>query len=189
MRIAIVLLLIVAGFGCKNEAPASDTTETRASKSAVPKSAVVEEAVLKEGDPTPDLKLILQDGSELSLKDTKETVFVYFYPKDDTPGCTVEAQGLRDRYPELKQAGVKVIGVSLQNAASHVAFIEKHDLPFPLAVDDGSAARAFSVPVNGEYAARHSFLMRGGRVVKVWRKVNPAEHAGEVLAAAMSTAE
>ncbi len=142
-------------------------------------------AGIVEGAPAPAVTLKLHDGSSFDLGAAKEgLVFVYFYPKDDTPGCTVEAQGLRDQYEALTGAGVKVIGVSMQDAASHSAFIEKHRLPFPLAVDDGTAAKAFEVPVRGEFAARHSFLIADGRVVKVWRRVDPRGHAAEVLAAA-----
>lgn len=136
------------------------------------------------GDPVPAIALKLHDGTSFDLAQASDDwVLVYFYPKDDTPGCTVEAQGFRDRYSELEAAGVKVIGVSLQDAGSHSAFIDKYELPFPLAVDDGSGAAAFGVPVRGEFAARHSFLIRGGRVHTAWRKVNPAAHAAEVLAA------
>jgi peroxiredoxin Q/BCP len=109
---------------------------------------------------------------------------VYFYPKDDTPGCTVEAQGLRDVYPDLREAGVTVIGVSTQGAASHQAFIDAHDLPFPLAVNGEAAAQAFGVPMRAGMTARHSFLLADGKVARVWREVDPSEHAGEVLEAA-----
>lgn len=142
---------------------------------------------LADGDPAPKVVLTLHDGSAYALTEhAADTVFVYFYPKDDTPGCTVEAQGLRDRYAELTKAGVTVIGVSLQDATSHQSFIDKHSLPFPLAVDDGAVAKAFDVPVQGEYAARHSFLLKNGKVVKAWRKVVPSAHAAEVLAAAQA---
>ncbi len=111
-------------------------------------------------------------------------VFVYFYPKDDTPGCTVEAQGLRDNYEALTGGGVTVIGVSMQDSGSLQAFIDAHKLPFSLAVDDGTVAQASDVPVRGEYAARHSFLLKAGKVVQAWRSVDPAKHAAEVLGAA-----
>ena len=142
---------------------------------------------VNEGDSAPDVTLTLHDGKSVKLSDSRgNLVFLYFYPKDDTPGCTVEAQGLRDSYDELTKAGVKVFGVSLQDATSHQAFIDKHDLPFPLVVDaDGAVAKAFDVPVKGEYAARHSFLIgKDGKLLKVWREVTPDGHAAEVLAAA-----
>lgn len=134
----------------------------------------------------PDLELTLHDGQKLDLgtEAQKSTVLVYFYPKDDTPGCTVEAKGIRDHYPAFRKAGIRVIGVSLQDASSHKAFISKYELPFALAVDDGSLAKAFGVPVQGEYAARQSFLLRDGKIVRSWRKVDPKTHAQEVLSAA-----
>lgn len=141
---------------------------------------------LVEGDAAPDVTLALHDGSSVALSELRgEQVLVYFYPKDDTPGCTLEAKGLRDHYAALGSAGVKVFGVSLQDAESHKAFIDKYGLPFPLVVDDGTVARAFGVPVKGEYAARQSFLIgRDGKVARVWREVSPEGHAEEVLAAA-----
>jgi len=145
---------------------------------------------LVAGDAAPDVVFHLQDGAEKKLADfAGKPVLVYFYPKDDTPGCTAEAQGLRDRWTDLEAAGVAVVGVSLQDADSHKAFIDKHDLPFPLAVDDGTLAKAFGVPVRGEYAARQSFLVGpDGKLVKVWRQVDPGAHAAEVLAAAPKAA-
>ena len=160
---------------------------TAAQKTAAPTATAAPSFSINEGDPAPDVELALHDGKKVPLGELKgELVFVYFYPKDDTPGCTVEAQGLRDSYTELTSAGVKVFGVSLQDAESHKAFIDKHELPFPLVVDaGGDVARAFDVPVKGEYAARHSFLIgKDGKLVKVWREVAPDGHAAEVLAAA-----
>lgn len=151
--------------------------------------AKTEPAPLAEGAPAPELTLKLQDGSDFVMKDhAAELVLVYFYPKDDTPGCTVEAQGMRDTFPELTAAGVKVLGVSEQDAASHQAFIEKHSLPFALVVDDGSVAKAFGVAVNNGFAARQSFLLKGGKVIKAWHQVTPSAHAAEVLAAAKAAA-
>ncbi len=113
-------------------------------------------------------------------------MLVYFYPKDDTPGCTVEAQGLRDRASDLEAAGIKIFGVSVQDAESHKAFIEKHALPFPLVVDDGAkVATAFRVPLIGNgMTARQSFLIsKEGRIEALWLKVDPSTHAADVLAA------
>ena len=136
----------------------------------------------KQAVETPDLKLQLHDGSLFSLRNNKSKfVFIYFYPKDDTPGCTIEAKGLRDHYADLRKLGVKVVGISLQDAQSHKKFIAKYKLPFPLAVDDGTAAKAFGVPVSGEFAARQSFLLMEQKVVKTWRSVDPQAHAKEVI--------
>jgi thioredoxin-dependent peroxiredoxin len=164
---------------------ASPTTPASATATAAPSAAAAFE--VNAGDPAPDVEFTLHDGKTVRLgSHVGDLVFVYFYPKDDTPGCTVEAKGLRDNYSALVAAGVKVYGVSLQDATSHQAFIDKYELPFPLVVDaDGAVARAFDVPVKGEYAARHSFLIgKDGKLSEVWRKVTPKDHAGEVLAAA-----
>jgi peroxiredoxin Q/BCP len=142
---------------------------------------------LAVGDPAPALTLTLQDGKTVELSSlVGKPVAVYFYPKDDTAGCTVEAQGIRDQWSEFEKAGIAVFGVSMQDAASHQAFIDKNKLPFSLAVDDGSVTRAFGVPVNGgEYAARHTFLIGAdGKIQQIWREVDPAKHAGELLEAA-----
>jgi thioredoxin-dependent peroxiredoxin len=135
----------------------------------------------------PDVELTLQNGKAVKLSSLRgKTVAVYFYPKDETPGCTVEAQGIRDLWESLAGANITVIGVSMQDAASHQKFIEKEKLPFDLAVDtSGDVARAFHVPTKGEYAARQTFLIGpDGRLKKIWEKVTPAGHAQEILAAA-----
>lgn len=143
----------------------------------------------KDGDMAPAWHLPADGGGEIGSASLKGRPYVlYLYPRDDTPGCTVEAQGLRDAFTDLQAAGVQVFGVSTQDAKSHEAFIDKHDLPFPLVVDErGEVARGFRVPVKGEYAARQSFLVGAdGKVKKVWLEVKPADHAAEVLAAARS---
>ncbi len=139
---------------------------------------------LAVGDPAPDVSMTLQDGKTLSLSSLKgEQVVVYFYPKDNTPGCTVEAQGFRDDYEAFRKAKVRVLGVSLQDAASHQAFIEQHELPFDLVVDtEGKVARAFGVPTSGEYASRQTFLIGAdGKVKQRWLHVDPGKHSKELL--------
>lgn len=186
-RLALVPALLLVGAACGGDATTSSTAapaETGATTTS-PDAA----RPLAAGDAAPAVTFTLQDGKTVELASLKgKQVLVYFYPKDDTPGCTVEAQGLRDAFTDLQAAGVQVFGVSTQDAKSHEAFIDKHDLPFPLVVDErGEVARAFRVPVKGEYAARQSFLIGAdGTVKKVWLEVKPADHAGEVLAAARS---
>ncbi len=163
--------------------PAPTTT---ASGSSAP---AAESAALAVGDPAPDVSLKLQDGKEVQLSSLKgKAVLVYFYPKDDTPGCTVEAKGIRDEWAAFQKAGIEVYGVSSQDAGSHQAFIDKYDLPFPLVVDsDGAVAKAFKVPTRLGYASRQSFLIgKDGKLKAVWLDVNPSEHAAAVLAAAAS---
>lgn len=143
-------------------------------------------APLAVGDPAPDVTFTLQDGSKVSLASLKgQPVVVYFYPKDDTRGCTIEAEGIRDDYSAFEKAKVKVFGVSTQDAESHVAFIEKFDLPFDLVVDSkGEVAEAFRVPLNRGMAARQTFLIDAdGKIKRVWLNVEPSGHAKELLAA------
>ena len=146
-------------------------------------------STLAVGDDAPALTLKLQDGETVALAELASSgkqVALYFYPKDDTPGCTVEATAIRDEFEALQEAGVEVFGVSMQDAESHKAFIEKHDLPFSLVVDAEGVAQAFGVPVSGgQYAARQTFLIgKDGKIKQVWRKVDPAKHAKELLTAA-----
>jgi peroxiredoxin Q/BCP len=97
----------------------------------------------------------------------------------------VEGKGLRDNFEKLTEAGVKIFGVSLQDGESHEKFINKYGFQFPLVVDDETIAMAFNVPYKGEFTKRQSFLIgEDGKLLAVWRKVSPAGHAEEVLAAA-----
>ncbi|MEO8178701.1 MAG: peroxiredoxin [Deltaproteobacteria bacterium] len=143
---------------------------------------------LKAGDPAPAVTLTLQDGKTVDLASLEgKQVALYFYPKDDTPGCTVEAQGIRDQWEAFQKAGIQVYGVSVQDAASHTAFIEKHKLPFNLVVDsDKKLTTAFGVPLKGgELASRQTFLIGAdGKIKQIWREVTPAEHAKQLLDAA-----
>jgi peroxiredoxin Q/BCP len=133
-----------------------------------------------------------QSGKTVSLSDFKgKTVILYFYPKDDTPGCTVEACSFRDEHPVFKKKGAVVIGVSPNNAKSHAKFIEKFELPFTLLSDaDHKIAEAYSVWVEKSmYGRKYMGMERstfvidgGGKLKAIYRKVKPAEHIAEVLA-------
>ena len=164
-----------------NAAPAPAPSPTNAAPAPAPT------APLAVGDAAPDATLLLHDGTTVTLASLRGSrVLVYFYPKDDTPGCTVEAQGLRDRHADLAAAGIKVFGVSVQGADSHKAFIDKHALPFPLVADtDAKVATAFRVPLIGPgLTKRQSFLIgKDGRLEAVWLDVDPSTHAADVLAA------
>jgi peroxiredoxin Q/BCP len=141
---------------------------------------------LAAGDPAPNVTFTLHDGKQLALASLKgQPVVVYFYPKDDTQGCTLEAEGIRDDYGAFEQAKVKIFGVSTQDADSHVAFIDKYKLPFDLVVDSGGKiAEAFRVPLNGGMAKRQTFLVGpSGTIKHVWLDVDPAQHSKELLAA------
>jgi len=126
----------------------------------------------KVGDKAPVVSGKDQDGKNWNLADEvgKKVVLLYFYPKDDTPGCTKEACGLRDRVSDLKKDGVEVIGVSFDSGESHKAFIAKHNLNFPLLADtDGKIADAYGARIpNNNRARRVSFLIGlDGKIVHV----------------------
>lgn len=141
-------------------------------------------AELKDGDAAPAFRAKGDDGKEYALSDLKgKYVILYFYPKDDTPGCTVEAQGFRDDAKALEAKGAIVLGVSLDDAESHKAFREKHSLNFPLLVNGAEIAKAYGVPVTFGYAARQTFVIgRDGQLLKVFRTVKPQGHSDEILA-------
>jgi peroxiredoxin Q/BCP len=133
-----------------------------------------------------------QSGETVSLADFKgKTVILYFYPKDDTPGCTVEACSFRDEFSSFKKKGTVVIGVSPDSAKSHAKFIEKFSLPFTLLADsDHQIAGAYGVWVEKSmYGRKYMGVERStfvigpeGKLSAVYRKVKPAEHAAELLA-------
>jgi peroxiredoxin Q/BCP len=148
---------------------------------------------LKEGDRAPEFAATTNAGEKLSLEQLKgNPVVLYFYPKDDTPGCTKQACGIRDAYSEFKKAGAVVLGVSPDPVKSHVRFINKFELPFTLLADEDKAiANAYGVWgeksfMGRKYMGNHrvTFLIdANGRIAKIWPAVKPETHAEEVLAA------
>ncbi len=144
----------------------------------------------QQGQPLPEIDLTAEDGSHLGPDDLAgQKTVLYFYPKDDTPGCTKEACAFRDRMGDYGEAGIRVYGVSLDSPESHREFREKYDLNFPLLTDeDGRAAEALGVlRENGAVANRVTFLLApDGNVAKVYPEVSPETHADEILADAES---
>ena len=143
---------------------------------------------IKEGDPAPGFELRDQDGQLHSLEDYRDKwVAVYFYPKDDTPGCTVEACEFRDDVFAFKELDCQILGVSLDDEVSHKAFADKYSLPFPLLADtDGTTSEAYGVKTKMfgmTVAKRQTFLIDpSGRVVKHYAKVDPDTHSQQLLA-------
>ena len=147
--------------------------------------------MLEIGQTVPPLTGVLQDGGSLALADLRgHRVVVYFYPKDHTPGCTREAQDFRDLYPQFRQRGCEIVGVSRDSAASHGKFRDKHALPFPLVADtDETWCNAFGVL--GEKTLygrrfvgviRSTFLLDAdGVLVAAWRGAKVPGHAAAVL--------
>lgn len=148
---------------------------------------------ISAGSPAPEFEMLDDTNVMRTLSDFRgKNVVLYFYPADDTPGCTKEACNFRDDYSAYEKANVVVLGVSPDDVKSHVKFKQKFDLPFPLLVDDGhKVCDAYGVwgPkkfMGKEYEGvlRTTFLIDGnGNIVKVFENVRPAEHSAEVLSA------
>ena len=149
--------------------------------------------MLKAGTTAPDFKTTNTNGENVRLKDYRgKKVVLYFYPKDDTPGCTKEACSFRDAFADFKKRGIEVIGVSTDSEASHKKFTAKYKLPFTLLADtDHSIADAYGVYGEKKFMGRTymgvkrmTFLIdEKGKIRKVFEKVKPEEHAQEVLQA------
>ena len=148
---------------------------------------------LKEGDKAPDFAVPDAEGKVVRLKDLRgKKVVLYFYPKDDTPGCTKEACSFRDSFAKFRKRGIEVFGVSLDSEKSHQKFAKKFDLPFRLLADterklsDAYGTYGEKKFMGRTYMGNHrmTFLIdEQGKIKKIFGKVKPEEHAEEVLAA------
>ncbi len=148
-------------------------------------------ALPKEGAKAPDFNLEASHGKKVSLKDLKgQRIVLYFYPKDDTPGCTVEACAFRDTIKKIEKTDTIVLGVSPDNTASHNKFIDKFKLPFLLLSDpDKKVCEAYGVWVEKSMygkkymgVARTTFIIsKDGKLEKIYEKVKPEGHAEEIL--------
>jgi thioredoxin-dependent peroxiredoxin len=148
---------------------------------------------MKPGDKLPDLALPATGGKDLSLKSYKgKKLIVYFYPKDNTPGCTQEGQDFRDQYPGFVKAGAEILGISKDSVRSHENFAAKYSFPFPLLSDaEGAACAAFDViKEKSMYGKKYLGVERStflfdtkGQLAREWRGVKVKGHAEEVLEA------
>lgn len=148
-------------------------------------------SILEEGTSAPAISALDQDGKPVNLEEYRgRKVILYFYPKDDTPGCTKEACAFRDNFPNFKALGVEVLGVSVDNEKKHKKFEEKYQLPFRLVADpEKSIVEAYGVWGQKKFMGREymgtsrvTYLINEeGKIEKVWPKVNPSEHAEELL--------
>jgi peroxiredoxin Q/BCP len=151
------------------------------------------ELKLQEGDKAPSFQAPTNTGNDIALADLKgKPVVLYFYPKDDTPGCTKEACAFRDAYADFQKAGAVVLGVSTDPVKSHAKFVDKFRLPFPLLADESKEiVEAYGVWGEKTFMGRKymgtnrvTFLIGpDGRIAKIWPEVRPEEHAREVLEA------
>jgi peroxiredoxin Q/BCP len=149
--------------------------------------------MIEEGKPAPDFELATDTGERVKLSDYRgRPVVLYFYPKDDTPGCTTEASGFRDSFTDFEQRGAVVLGVSPDDEASHAKFKKKYSLPFTLLADpEHAVADQYGVWGEKKYAGktyfgvnRTTFLIDSeGKVAKVMKNVKPDGHPEQVLAA------
>lgn len=147
--------------------------------------------ILNIGDKAPEIELPDQNGKTHKLSEYKGSwVLVYFYPKDDTPGCTKEACAIRDNYPAFKKLKITVLGISADSVAKHEKFATKYDLPFTLLADeDKTVLKAYGVWGKKKFMGREymginrvSFLIDPqGKIAKMYDKVKPPQHAEEVL--------
>lgn len=147
---------------------------------------------LKTGDKAPNFNLSDQDGKTHNLKDyVGQWILLYFYPKDDTPGCTTEACSLRDNLPKFKKLKVLVFGVSTDSIKSHRKFADKFDLPFILLADENKElVKSYDVYKPKKFMGREflgtmreSFLISpNGKIAKIYESVKPTDHADQVLA-------
>ena len=152
--------------------------------------------MIEKGQPAPDFELESDGGETVKLSSLRgKPVVLYFYPKDDTPGCTTQACGIRDAYGELERAGAVVLGVSPDEAGSHVRFKAKYDLPFTLLADpEHEVAELYGVwGEKRNYGRTYMGIVRStfvidveGKITKVMRNVKPDTHAGKVLQALAS---
>ena len=146
---------------------------------------------LETGDKAPDFTLPNQDGKKVKLSDLKgQWVLLYFYPKDNTPGCTKEACSMRDSMPQFDSEGLKVLGISIDSVESHKKFSQKHNLSFDLLSDkEKKVVKTYGVWGKKKFMGkefmgtrRMSFLIDPqGKIAKIYEKVKPAKHAQEVL--------
>jgi thioredoxin-dependent peroxiredoxin len=146
--------------------------------------------VIEEGKPAPDFELESDSGETVKLSDLRgKPVVLYFYPKDDTPGCTRQAAGLRDAWDEFQQAGAEVFGISADTMASHQRFKAKYSLPFTLLADpEHKLAEPYGVGQEDKNSyERSTFVIDAdGNVAKIMRRVSPDGHAEKVLEALAS---
>lgn len=148
-------------------------------------------AMLKEGDVAPPITTQMVSGDQVapfSLADYRgRKVILYFYPKDDTPGCTREACAFRDGFARFQQAGLAVLGCSIDSLDAHRAFIKKYNLPFPLLLDpDRKIATAYGaangIPILGLDRRITYVIDENGKIAKLYPSVDPSTHAGQIIA-------
>jgi len=191
-RVALALLCGTAATGslasCREEGHAARATPPPAEKTQEP----VEGKLLPVGAEAPDFETVAHDGTQVRLKNLRGTaVVLYFYPKDETPGCTAEAEAFRDESAEMEKLGARVIGVSVDTIESHRDFARNHELAFPLVSDAGGAiATKYGVSTRSGFAERTTFIIGpDGKIARVFPQVRVSGHADEVVVAVREVAK
>jgi len=182
--LATAITAAIALVACREEPPAAAPAPTTAAASTESPAAGAN-ATIAVGTAPPDFAAVASDGTRIQLSALKgKPVVVYFYPKDETPGCTAEACSFRDSWSALSAKGVVLIGVSADSDESHRGFAQSHKLPFLLVSDaNGAIARQFGVPVNAGIISRQSFVIGAdGKVKKIYRTVDVTAHAAQIAA-------
>jgi len=148
---------------------------------------MVSSKMVQEGQPAPDFELTSDTGEQVKLSDFRgKPVVLYFYPKSDTPGCTAQACGIRDVYPDFERHGTVVLGVSSDKEAAQAKFKSKYNLPFRILADpDHAAGKAYGVEKpDSPYFERSTFVIDAdGNIAKIMRRVDARKHADQVLEA------
>lgn len=179
------LLLFSVLAACSKDPPAPAPAAPSSAATVTTATAAPAGGELAVGQPAPPFKAKAHDGQDIDLAALKgKQVVLYFYPKDETPGCTKEACAFRDAWNDLAKTGVVLVGVSTDSLESHKQFAEHHKLPFHLISDEsGAIAKAYGVPNNGGFLGRQTFVIGAdGNVKKIYRSVDVTKHASEILA-------
>lgn len=177
----LFLLSFISLIAC-GRTPSATSSSPAPSNTSTNAAAVTGE--LAVGNPAPDFSATAHDGTAIKIASLKgKHVVLYFYPKDETPGCTKEACAFRDAWKELESTGVVLVGISTDSVDSHKKFAEHHKLPFHLVSDaDGAIAKAYGVPNTAGFLGRQSFVIGpDGNVKKIYRSVDVTKHSAEIL--------
>jgi peroxiredoxin Q/BCP len=169
-----------AAAGSGAAAPPAAAASATAAQPAAPSPAVDDEIV---GKPAPDFTATAQDGTPVHLAALKgKRVVIYFYPKDETPGCTKEACSFRDAWQDLSKTGAVLVGISADTSGSHKDFAAHYKLPFLLVSDpDGRIGSSYGVPFEGHHQRQTFIVGADGNVLKAYRKVDVSVHARQIL--------
>lgn len=177
---------LLTATACDSAASGGDAAQVAVAGYANQSAQKTETAQLKEGATAPDFTLPTDDGRQIKLSDYrgKQTVVLYFYPKDETPGCTKQACAFRDSLADYKKENIEVLGVSVDSVEAHKEFKKKQKLNFTLLADaDKKVSEQYGVLSQAGYSSRTTFVIgKDGTIKKIYQKVDPALNAAEVLA-------